>query len=433
MIRRNRVLGVLAAVAAVAGSLGAATAQAPPQLPSDDLFSNPLRSLHRFDDFVYTAGERKNEAAAKVERLRATLKTRKLDGLVIATERNLNWLTAGGKDNVVWAQRETAVKLLVTPDQLLLIANNIEAPRLMTEELDGLGYRVVQFPWHDAESKVLAPLVRGKKVAFDLPAVAAEYGFDPNATAFDFTPVYYPITPGELKKLRWLGRKTSEVLEQIAQVVRPEMTERDVQYLLQRECWYWDIFPTVVLSAADERFITYRHPVVVGERIKRYVALNVCTRRWGLVISTTRLVHFGDPPPALKEAWDSGPAVCAAMWAASRPGNTLGDVINAAQRAYGKIGHPDEWKLHHQGGMILGLERLYLVPPGDRTRIVPGMVLAWNPTVQGTKFEDTVVVRPDGALENLSFPEKSRWPAVEVSLDGKKYRVPGLLVRPAGH
>ena len=407
---------------------GPAQAADPPLLPSDDLFSNPRRSFHRFDDFVYTASERKTEAAEKVARVRKLLSERKLHGIVIATERNLNWLTAGGKDNVVWTQRETPVKLLVTADKLTLIADNIEGPRMVTEELEGLGYEWVRYMWHGSDSEALGPLIRGKKVAFDTPAAAAAYKADPATAVIDFQPVYYPVTRGELKKYRWLGRKTCEVLEQIAQAVRPGMTERDVQYLLAREFWYWDIVPTVLLTAVDDRFKLYRHPVVVGAELKRYVALNVCTRRWGLVISTTRMVHFGDPDPALAKAWEDGPKVHAAMWAASKPGRTLGDVIAAAQKSYAEMGFPDEWKLHHQGGMILALERLYLVPPGDRTKIIPGMVLAWNPTVQGTKFEDTMVVREDGTLENLTPAIK--WPVVIVKVGDTTYKVPGLLVRP---
>jgi antitoxin VapB len=418
----------LAALFAAASLTVSAQAQEGPRLPSDELFTNPRRAERRFDGFSYTARERQEEAAEKVRRVRRMLADRRLDGLLVATERNLNWLTAGGKDNVVWVQRETPVKLLVTADRLYLVADNIEGPRMMSEELQGLGYEWVRFNWYQAEKDVLGPLVRGKKLAFDHAATAAAYDHDPNTSIPDLMDVYYPITQGELKKYRWLGRKTSEVLETVGRAVRPGMSEYDVQYLLAREFWYWDILPTVLLSAVDERFKVYRHPVVVGERMRSYVALNVCTRRWGLTVSTTRLVHFGEPDEKLKRAWAEGPKVGAAYLAASKPGNTFGDVFAAGQKAYADMGFPEEWKLHHQGGPILGLERLVLVQPGDRTPIRAGMVLAWNPTVQGTKFEDTVYVRENGTLENLTAPID--WPTAPVTIGGTTYRIPTLLVRP---
>lgn len=415
--------------AAILACSTAALAAEPPgtRLPSDDLLAHPARAAHRFDEFVYPAAERKKEADEKLARIRKLLSEKRLDGLVIATERNFNWVTAGGADNVVWAQRESPVKLLITPEKLHLVADNIEGPRVMTEEVQNLGYVWNKYPWYGKESDALDPLIKGKRIAFDLPATAIAYRRDPDAI-LDLKEVYFPITAGELKKYRWLGRKTADVLEQIAQVVRPGMTERDIQYLLAREFWYWDIFPTVILSAVDDRFLTYKHPVVTGKELKHYAALNVCTRRWGLTVSTTRLVHFGEPPAALKKAWEDGPKVIAAMWNASRPGNSLGDVVRSAQEAYARIGHRDEWKLHHQGGMILTLERLYLVPPDDRTSIIPGMVLAWNPTLQGAKFEDTVVVKPDGTLENLTASRN--WPTVPVTIGERTFQVPGLLIRP---
>lgn len=406
---------------------GIATAADPPRPSSDDLLTNPRKASQRFDEFVYPAAERKAEADEKVSRVRKELAARKLDGVVISTERNLNWLTAGGKDHVVLAQRETAVKLLVTPDKLYLIADNIEGPRVMTEELTGLGYEWMRYSWYAKETDALQPLLKGKKIAFDLPAAALAYQKEAVTSVIDFQDVYFPITAGELKKYRWLGKKTAEVIEQVAEKIRPGMSERDVQYLLAREFWYWDIFPTVLLTAADDRLLTYRHPVVTGKTVQNSVALNVCTRRWGLVVSTTRIVYFGEPDAALQKAWADGPKVAAAMWAASRPGNTLGSVVRTAQKAYEAIGAKDEWKLHHQGGPILTLERLFLVLPDDKTPIKPGMVLAWNPTVQGSKFEDTVVVKADGSLENLTASKK--WPTVKVTVDTTTFDIPTLMIK----
>jgi antitoxin VapB len=56
------------------------------------------------------------------------------------------------------------------------------------------------------------------------------------------------------------------------------------------------------------------------------------------------------------------------------------------------------------------------------------MVLAWNPTVQGTKFEDTVLVKADGSLENLTPP--LNWPSVSVTVGKDTYKVPVVKVRP---
>jgi Xaa-Pro dipeptidase len=412
---------------------GAGRRAAGSRLASEELFTNQEKASHRFDDFTYTADERREEAAEKLSRLRAALAAKKLDGVLIATHRNFEWITGGARDTVVWAERESPVKLLITSDKKYLIANSIEGPRVMAEELTGLGYDWQRFNWYGSEREIIDELLnktlKGRKIAFDLPSVALEYApKEVSSRVFDFAEVYWPLTSGELRKYHWLGRHVSEVVEQVAGAVKPGMTERDVQYLLERELWYWDIFPTVVLSAADERFTVYRHPVIIGDPIRNLIALNVCGRRWGMVVSMTRVVHFGTPDEKLAKAWAAGATVCGAMWDATKPGRTLGDVLEAAQDAYKGAGYPDEWKLHHQGGPILTLERLFLVKPDDKTPIVPGMALAWNPTLQGSKFEDTVVVKQDGTLDVITAP--INWPTVPVKVGFNAYAVPTLMVRP---
>jgi Xaa-Pro dipeptidase len=84
--------------------------------------------------------------------------------------------------------------------------------------------------------------------------------------------------------------------------------------------------------------------------------------------------------------------VHAAMVAATRPGQTLGDVIAAAQRAYADAGHPEEWRLHHQGGIIGYRGRERIAVPGDPTRIEAGMAFAWNPSIAGAKAEETILL-----------------------------------------
>ena len=54
------------------------------------------------------------------------------------------------------------------------------------------------------------------------------------------------------------------------------------------------ILPSVYLYAVDERIYKYKHAVARGARLKKYAMLNLCARKWGLAISITRFVHFGE-------------------------------------------------------------------------------------------------------------------------------------------
>src|SRR3954447_5230227 len=165
---------LVAAAVLAAGFLGARSAPAAdappapaPGLPSDQLLTSPGSAAHRFDEFLYPMAERLKEAGEKLVRVRKWMAAKQVGGIVISTERNFDWITAGGKDNVVWAQRESPVKILIAPDRLYLIADNIDGPRVTTEELDGLGYDWVRYPWYGKEADALRPLIKGKKILFD--------------------------------------------------------------------------------------------------------------------------------------------------------------------------------------------------------------------------------------------------------------------------
>jgi hypothetical protein len=67
---------------------------------------------------------------------------------------------------------------------------------------------------------------------------------------------------------------------------------------------------------------------------------------------------------------------------------------------------------HHQGGTTGYLAREVVATPTATETLAAGMVVAWNPSVPGTKVEDTFVILEDGKLENLTFD--GNFPNVEV-------------------
>jgi antitoxin VapB len=110
----------------------------------------------------------------------------------------------------------------------------------------------------------------------------------------------------------------------------------------------------------------------------------------------------------------------------SRPGVTLGEVLEAARGQYAAEGFADEWRLHHQGGMTGYAGREVFATPGEPHRLEPGQAVAWNPSITRVKSEDTAVVGDEG-VEVLTSTD--RWPRVEVELPGGRSARPALLRR----
>ena len=53
-----------------------------------------------------------------------------------------------------------------------------------------------------------------------------------------------------------------------------------------------------------------------------------------------------------------------------------------------------------------------------------GQVFAWNPSITGTKMEDSVLV---GADENVVLTAIDGWPVIPVEIGGRVYERPAIL------
>jgi Xaa-Pro dipeptidase len=66
-------------------------------------------------------------------------------------------------------------------------------------------------------------------------------------------------------------------------------------------------------------------------------------------------------------------------------------------------GFPDEWRLHHQGGMAGFAAREVIASPETRQEVRVGQAFAWNPSITGAKAEETFVLTDNGP-EVISGP-----------------------------
>jgi antitoxin VapB len=178
--------------------------------------------------------------------------------------------------------------------------------------------------------------------------------------------------------------------------------------------------------AVDDRILKYKHALPRGKRLERYGMVNLCTRKWGLVISMTRFVHFGPLPQNLANGFDAAAKVNAALLHATRAGATARQLYAVAKDAYAAAGLPGEEDLHHQGGATGYGEREWVATPNGAEIILNRQAFAWNPSARGGKVEDTVLLQ-DGAIEILTGT--TIFPAVETLVGGKSYRSAGVLLK----
>ncbi len=364
------------------------------------------------------------EYEVKLARVLEYLSDHNLDGVVLNRADNFAWFGCGA-DSVVNAAEESGVgTFVVTPEQVTLVSKNIETERLLTEELSGLSpLKSVTYPWHKPEQREeeIADLIDSGSFAADdgscdLPPLPA-----------DWNELRYQLTDTEIRRYRKLGQDASEAMEAAAKSVEKGMSERRISGLVAHQYRSRGLFPAVLLVAADDRIREWRHPVPKNLDVEQYVMLVACGRRRGLVTAITRFVHFGALSDDLKERHEAVCTVDGEIMAATRPGSTAADAIKAAQSAYAEVGYPEEWKLHHQGGAIGYQPREYIADPTCAHRIRDKQAFAWNPSICGTKSEDTILVTDDGP-ELLTQPSED-WPTIDVEVNGKTVPRADMLVR----
>lgn len=360
---------------------------------------------------------RPEEVAEKAARLRPLLDRLKLKGIVLRKSSNVAWLTGGRHTHVGLTGEQGVAHALVTADKLYLQTSRIEAPRMEDEEdLRSAGFEFVISNWYEPMASPSS--IAGGPVGID---GASSDGVDVSA---DIAPLRYSLTADEIERFRWVGEKTTLALENTARSIIPGMTEHEIAGQLSGAIVSEGMVTVVCLIATDERIFRYRHPLPMDKRLDRYAMLVVGSKRWGLHISATRLVYFGTMPGELRRKAEDTARIDATFILATQPGARIADVFRKAQDAYAAAGYPDEWQLHHQGGACSYNARDYIGRPSSTEIVVKNQAFAWNPSIAGTKSEDTVLIS-DKEPEILTTG--GDWPAWTYVIDRRACRRPVVL------
>ena len=332
-----------------------------------------------------------------------------LGGILLAGHHNIAWLTSG-RGNRIDASREAGTqRLLITADgRRFVLANAIEMPRLLAEALDGLGYEPVEYPWADDQDPSFA-VRKAKAIAGD--AIGADWPL-PGTTAIEgaISRARHLLTDTEIARYRALGRDAGEAVGNVCGTLKPGDDERDIQRRL------WDAAASiraraiVALVGSDERLRRFRHPVPVATTWQHVVMVALCAERDGLVVSLSRIVAR-NPPPDLLERTRKTAEVFKRLLDATRAGATGARLYATAAAAYAEAGVPGEELKHHQGGAIGYRAREWVAHPASQEVVQARQAFAWNPTITGTKVEDTALLI-DGRIEMLT--STPGWPTIDL-------------------
>ena len=348
--------------------------------------------------------------------MRSALESKGLGALRLRGHDWFAWATGGASNSVMWDSELGVAELLITRTGAFVLADAIDAARLAQEELPD-GPEVIELPWAepDRRDRFVADQVDSGMVASDAPSRRER------ALPEALTVARLRLCPTELNRYRLLGAEAAAAMTETIASATPEATEWEIaaagaEALLRRR-----IHPALVLVGGSRRLPLFRHPTPTAEALGDRAMVVFCGRRHGLYANLTRFVYFRRPTPDERRRASAVAEIEAVAWTASVPGATLGEVYAAVAAAYARLGFPRAELEHHQGGLTGYLSRESLAVPGSPMTIQLGSAVAWNPSLPGSKMEDTAVVTSND-LEPLTLDPT--WPTVAV--DGR--RRPDLLV-----
>jgi Xaa-Pro aminopeptidase len=367
-----------------------------------------------------------NEIDQKTERLTRLLAERNLGGVLLTLQPNFSWLTGGRRNGIDTSREVGAGALLVRNDgKRFVLANRIEIPRLLDEELAAKDFEPIEFPWEAEKSRGSFLADQAQELLNGNLGLGSDRYLNGHVEIeSDISACRYQLTTHEIQRYKSLGRDAGEVLGNVMKTLGPGETEKAVANRVANALATRDIHSVVLLVAGDERIGKYRHPVPTDLSWKKSLMVVVCARRHGLIASLTRLIHVGSVPADLSRRTHAAAQVNARLFASTRRGTSGAELYNVVAKAYAEAGFPGEEQLHHQGGACGYRTRDWVAHPASTDRVEVDQAFAWNPSVTGTKVEETCIAFANGIQVITSSPD---WPLISIELEGQNFSLPDVL------
>ena len=372
---------------------------------------------------VGTPQEIVQDVQIKEERVRSFLEREDLDALVLGRQDNFAWITAGGDNRVINNTDMGEGFAVITRNHKWLVAHHMDGRRFIEEQAPDQGYDLAMLYWHQGmPTDKIGELTAGMRVGADFSLPGAQL-FGP-----EIVDLHYPFTDLDLKRLRWVGRTSNGIITQVAGDLKPGTPESEVAARFAYEYTRHGMLLDALMVGADERISRYRHPLAGDKSIERYAFLHPAARRWGVHANVTRLVHFGEPPEAIRSAHRAVTTVGAHVARILAPGVRFTDILTEQKRLYAELGYPDEWNYHFLGG----ISGYTLVDPTrcmrPEARVVERQSYGYFITITGAKFEELMILTEDG-VEPASLPPDAEWPTRVAQTPNGDFTVPEILIR----
>lgn len=339
--------------------------------------------------------------AGKISALRSLMSEKQVSALVLRRNPNLAWVISG-RAHVPTTIDAACFDLVITEDAAFAVTNAIEAPRLAAEEFpQGLDIKVVQ--WWEGRNH-------------GLPAETVLASDQPGAGLLDLgveiEMLRASLDQYDQVRLADISQRAAKALGQSMRDVLPDDREIDVAARITSALWQHNLEISFLGVAGQSRVKRFRHPLPTDAVVGNRVSASICAKEKGLIASVTRIVTFGALTDGEEHQYSRILEVEADLLDATIVGNPFSKVIDVATRSYATHGfESNEWHHHHQGGPTGFMPRDWPATQASARLIQVNQPIAWNPTAEGWKVEDTLITHASG-ISLLS--NDATWPTRDV-------------------
>lgn len=363
--------------------------------------------------------KRQQEILKKQDRVDRLLEDLQLDGICLSRAINFSWFTAGGNNRVVTGSETGAAAIVYLKNKVYLVAPRNEMNRFIEEQVNGLDFEPVSYEWYESREKTILELVLDNKVGSDIPMNNLRY------IGQELNRLRYSLTDEEIEKAIKLAEECSREVLYTCLNLHQGMTEWDIQADLSSRLLKSFIKPAVVLIGTDERAFNYKHAVASSKKLEKYASIGLVGEREGLNIAVTRSIYFGKIPPDLVRLQNTTIDIEKVFLENTSIGSSTHQIFRTGSQSYAEYGYAEEWKLHHQGGAIGYAPREFRAGEGEDETVQVNQMFAWNPTLRGTKCEDTVLVTGNGLRFLTVVP--NWWPSKRICIKDNEFIRPLIL------
>jgi Xaa-Pro aminopeptidase len=257
---------------------------------------------------------------ARHEKLRELMERQNLGSLLLRRSNDFAWYTGGADNRVDHASPLGVADVLVTLDAEYVFTNNIEAPRMREEQTPN--FEVVEHPWYEDDATALREVIGDAPLGTDFPLAGA------SDVSEDISSLRQVLDLDALKRYRGVGADAVAAVAEAAGSLEVGMSELEAAANLAAACRRRGLFNSVLLAAADDRIVRYRHPIPHGDKIERRAVLLVRAERGGFYANLTRIVHLDEPDEESKRRLEACETILRRMREeATLPSRTLADAF----------------------------------------------------------------------------------------------------------